>query len=762
MSRAVTGIVFILAFGWRPAYAQTADAPRPASAGAAESTGRAGGRADAGETARHRMTVTLRPAEHRLIVDDTIELPPALRRGAPITFTLNAGLEIRTCEPPVKAGPSGGGGESPSNVGDSGVHGGDSGVTDAFSRRYVLEKPPADGVLHVTYEGVLNYGLSDQKEEYTRGFRESRGVIGPEGVYLHGGSGWFPSFGDGLIRFELTVAAPEGWEVISAGGGTSRGADGRARWTCDEPVEDIDLVGGPLRVARAAAGKIEALVYLHEADDALAQKYLDATARYVALYDALIGPYPYPKFALVENFWETGYGMPSFTLLGPQVIRFPFILTSSYPHEILHNWWGNSVFVDYAGGNWCEGLTAYLADHLLQEQQGLGGQYRRGALQKYRNYVNENRDFPLAQFRARHDAATEAVGYGKSLMLFHMLRRQIGDEKFKAGLRALYQSERGKRAAFSDLQRAFAHASGDDLDRFFDQWVSRSGAPSLALGEVKATRTDLGYRITGVLSQTQDGEPFALQAPICVQTTAGQQMFTVAMRAEKRSSFEFTVQSPPHAIAVDPFFDVFRLLDPLETPASIGQLFGEPDILAVLPKASEGDLSPEAYAELIKAWQSDQHHIRLVNEGELDTLPPDRAAWILGRSNRFAPMFLTGHGDVALGDSGDALNIGDRSLPFAGHTFVVIRRNPQDPRKALGWIVVDPPAAIAGVARKLPHYGKYSYLAFEGAAPTNVVKGQSECGDSPLIVRFEQTPGRAPAFKDDRAPLVPDSAAGAR
>ena len=72
----------------------------------------------------------------------------------------------------------------------------------------------------------------------------------------------------------------------------------------------------------------------------------------------------------MENFWETGYGMPSFTLLGPQVIRFPFILTSSYPHEILHNWWGNSVFVDYPTGNWCEGLTAYMADHLMKEQVG--------------------------------------------------------------------------------------------------------------------------------------------------------------------------------------------------------------------------------------------------------------------------------------------------------------------------------------------------------------------------------------------------------
>jgi hypothetical protein len=181
-------------------------------------------------------------------------------------------------------------------------------------------------------------------------------------------------------------------------------------------VDEITLVGGPLVVYREAAGAVEALVYLRQKDDALAAKYLQATAQYVEMYRGLIGPYPYGKFALVENFWETGYGMPSYTLLGPQVIRFPFILTSSYPHEILHNWWGNSVFVDYESGNWCEGLTAYMADHLIQEQRGAGEDYRRDTLQKYRSYVREGRDFPLTEFRSRHSAATEAVGYGKTLM----------------------------------------------------------------------------------------------------------------------------------------------------------------------------------------------------------------------------------------------------------------------------------------------------------------------------------------------------------
>ena len=180
--------------------------------------------------------------------------------------------------------------------------------------------------------------------------RSTRAASGPRrassrttGVYLPGASGWYPLVGRALMTFKLTVAQPATWRVVSEGAGTSRDADGRARWASTDPVDQIHIVGGPLQLTTQAAGAVEAQVYLHENDDALSSKYLAATAQYLEMYRGLIGPYPYGKFALVENFWETGYGMPSFTLLGPQIIRFPFILTSSYPHEILHNWWGNSV-----------------------------------------------------------------------------------------------------------------------------------------------------------------------------------------------------------------------------------------------------------------------------------------------------------------------------------------------------------------------------------------------------------------------------------
>ena len=190
----------------------------------------------------------------------------------------------------------------------------------------------------------------------------------------------------------------------------------------------------PIRNTSGSAGNISTSVFLRGADPALADQYLGAIGEYVDMYSRLLGPYPYDKFAVVENTWESGYGMPSFTLLGPKVMRFPFILHTSLPHEILHNWWGNGVYVDYAHGNWSEGLTAYLADHLLREQAGEGVGYRRNALLRYSNYVSAGNDFPLRDFQGRHNEATQAVGYDKALMVFHMLRMQLGDQRLPGGL----------------------------------------------------------------------------------------------------------------------------------------------------------------------------------------------------------------------------------------------------------------------------------------------------------------------------------------
>jgi aminopeptidase N len=174
-----------------------------------------------------------------------------------------------------------------------------------------------------------------------------------------------------------------------------RPATGQSHWSESQPQDDIYLIAARFHAYHKRSDDVqaEAQVYLREPDAALAERYLDATLEYLAFYSDLIGPYPFAKFALVENFWESGYGMPSFTLLGPRVIRLPFILQTSYPHEILHNWWGNGVYVDYESGNWSEGLTNYLADYWLMERAGRGVEGRRDMLKSFADYVRRGGTF---------------------------------------------------------------------------------------------------------------------------------------------------------------------------------------------------------------------------------------------------------------------------------------------------------------------------------------------------------------------------------
>ncbi|MEZ6019886.1 MAG: hypothetical protein R3F17_07220 [Planctomycetota bacterium] len=81
----------------------------------------------------------------------------------------------------------------------------------------------------------------------------------------------------------------------------------------------------------------------------------------------------------------------------------------------------------------------------------------------------------------------------------------------------------------------------------------------------------------------------------------------------------------------------------------------------------------------------------------------------------------------------DGLVLGDESVPFAGHCLVSLWRNPRNNEQVIGLLTVDPVEAAPGLQTKLPHYGKYSYLAFEGAEPTNTVKGQWPTSQSPLF-----------------------------
>lgn len=69
-----------------------------------------------------------------------------------------------------------------------------------------------------------------------------------------------------------------------------------------------------------------------------------------------------------------------------------------------------------------------------------------------------------------------------------------------------------------------------------------------------------------------------------------------------------------------------------------------------------------------------------------------------------------------------------------GHAYVSVIRHSHTPDKAIVWLFSDNAQALPSLGRKLPHYGKYSYLAFEGERAKNVLKRQWTSDDSPLRI----------------------------
>jgi hypothetical protein len=678
----------------------------------------------------HELSVSLDPASHQLEVSDTITLPE-LKEWADLEFSLHEGLspQSQTDGLSIEKIPDS------TDLADKGMDQEDySGVIRNSLYRIVADAGVKPESLTLTFSGVINHPVKQANEEYARGFSQSPGLIDPQGVYLSGSTNWIPSFGEEYVTYNMKVTTPPGWRSVSQGkrSGFAELPDFRVDiWEVDTPTEEIFVIAAQFTEYEYAMGEVKAMAFLREKDDPLANKYLETTAQYMEMYRGLLGPYPYYKFALVENFWETGYGMPSFTLLGPQIIRFPFILHSSYPHELLHNWWGNGVFVDFETGNWCEGLTAYMADHLIAEQRGTGADYRRSTLQGYTDYVTVDNEFPLKDFLSRSNASSSSIGYGKTAMMWDMLRERVGDENFKRAFQKFYRDNRFRRAGFNDIRLAFEDVSGEQLQAFFTQWVDLPGAPELTIDDVEVAQDNGGYTITLNLSQIQPGDVYQLSVPVVIYT-ADEALRQMVDMSSRKQSYSLQTNDKPLRIEVDPAFNLMRRLDYREIPPSLSKMFGAEKTLMILPSAASAeDLAK--YEQLSSIWKSDKaDEFEIKLDSEVTELPADRSIWVLGWNNEWHSSVESGLKPYDADIDKSAVRFGLSSHDPAENSFVIALRHPDNPDLALTWLTAHDAEAVAGLARKLPHYGKYSYLGFSGTEPTNSAKGQWPSVGSPL------------------------------
>src|SRR5262249_52217020 len=158
------------------------------------------------------------------------------------------------------------------------------------------------------------------------------------GTYLPGGSGWYPELGVDVFSYRVTLDLPVAQRGLVPGRLLSERVDEntyRAQFEADHPAEGIELIAGPYAVEQRQSGAVALRTYFHPEIAELSSGYLDAAAGYVSRYSQAVGAYPYAGFSIASSPLPTGFGMPSLTYLGIDVLRLPFIRTTSLGHEVL-------------------------------------------------------------------------------------------------------------------------------------------------------------------------------------------------------------------------------------------------------------------------------------------------------------------------------------------------------------------------------------------------------------------------------------------
>ncbi len=569
---------------------------------------------------------------------------------------------------------------------------------------------------------------------YTRTVaEEADNLISPAGISLT--SNWYP-IPDRPMRFRVTATLPARFLAICEADAfplTRTGDTVTALFS--QPIAALHFTAGPYTIHKRQVRENLFVYTLFFAEDAdLADGYLQAAAQYLRRYEREIGPYPYNHYVIVANRLPTGYGMPTFTLLGQTVLRLPFIKDTSLGHEIVHSWFGNSVEVDYGGGNWCEGLTAFLSDHAYREEQGEGIADRNDSVTRYLSYVHPDSAIPLAAFtsashRQAMAEAKRAVGYNRGALLFHELREKIGTPAFTEGLRRFYTANRDRAASWDDLRQSFSVAAGIDLDGFFAERLTRTDIPDLAVEDIAITTADHRPVLSLTLRQLTE-KPFSLVVPIRIRTMAGKLDVTCEIK-DLATPLAIPLDQRPLEFTVDPNLTMLRRLAPEELPAVWSRFLGAKKKLAILATASDRELFQPLLDSLgeqdLTVTTADTVTNKELGENDLLFLGLDQ----LPARSLFGPP-----------------------APTTAGLRLDVRRNPLNPDRVAVLVTSTSRQDTQQVAGRLNHYGKYSYLEFTGGRNT-VKRGQpvstglhyvleepAQGGDTATLSPFEAIIGR--------------------
>jgi aminopeptidase N len=375
---------------------------------------------------------------------------------------------------------------------------------------------------------------------------------------------------------EFIVTAPHRYQVV-ANGLLVEESDvdslrRRTQWRESTPIATKLMVIGVAQFAvqhlRSQRGiPVESWVFPQNRDSGLFD-YAQA-APILDFFEQHIGGFAYEKLANVQS--KTRYGgmeNASAIFYSEDAVDGKRSNERLFAHEIAHQWFGDAVSESDWPHVWLsEGFATYLTDVYLEFRYGRDRIVENMNRERERvlRYTREHPSAPIVDTSAVNFATLLGpLTYEKAAWVLHGLRRVVGDDAFWSGLRSYYARFKNGNASTNDFKRVMEEASGQDLTRFFRQWLFQPGHPVLqyswsydaAAKSVKLrirqaqanpfeTPVDIGL-VTRAASTSATTSTSSLSPPRVTTT-----LHTIRLR-EREQTFTIPFDTAPVELVIDP------------------------------------------------------------------------------------------------------------------------------------------------------------------------------------------------------------------
>ena len=330
----------------------------------------------------------------------------------------------------------------------------------------------------------------------------------------------------------ISVVAPSDYQVISNGRLTEEvdlpGRTRRTTWreAVRIPVWQFALGAAPMHVEHfGPVGGVEFSAWLsRENVGPDLDRIRDATRSVFAFYSERLGPYPFEKLAQVEATGGSGAMENASSIF----YRSGF---EPLPHEMAHQWFGNSVSESSWDEVWLsEGFATYLDLLYIEHSRGreaflAGLRHAQGIAV---DYSTKNPTSTIVHPKGSDENKllrnAPQIYLGGALVL-HTLRGVLGDPRFFSALELYYARHRDGSVTTDDFRIAAqdaCKASGpcppelSDLSWFFDQWLRRGGLPHL---QVDWSYDSARRFVTLQIRQLQPQGSYRIPVEVAVNTT---------------------------------------------------------------------------------------------------------------------------------------------------------------------------------------------------------------------------------------------------